>query len=515
MARSLGLKPQTNVKNKTGGTPLRGGRRTAKIKNFFTSAAQTSKTNCFATRSYVLPPKLRMNTTRSNISPSGTIKNLLHLGFTSQDALNELIDNSLDSGATHVRIRFDTTSNTLYVDDDGNGMDRDQLTKALCIYDARPVSENIGLRGAGLKAAHCVLSNEEFPTIIISKTSTSPRCEIDADWPGAITRDYWDPRASRGSDEYRPIWERGCINPDHGTTTKIPMTAAKFSEFLYTLPVTLKDIGRTYEKYINVGKRITIEVDGAVHTPDMSTSLSWEGTSAHLRNEVPITILHNPTTGEKRVYYQHVHRRPDWTDMVRDNPDKTVTPKILRDFNTAQEDGFIVLAEMTLRSTYSSEWNPPPNADGEREMYIPGYVSPCRDRRYLRAMPTEFGHAGDYENRRVWASSRHALEFAHTADALIGIQVNKSNLTPENIDPLLLATVYSLAKSWATKIYTKYFKIAQNNPNAEFERRLNRAVKQLKEAAKASNREIFFEVFEEMMEDLEFRLDEYEPNDQQ
>lgn len=448
------------------------------------------------------------SSTRNNISAKGTIENLLSLGFTQQNAVDELSDNSLDAGAKRVRIRLDTRASTLYVDDDGKGMDKEQLTRALCINDARPASGTIGTKGLGLKAAQCVLSNEEHATVIISKTANSAtRHEIDADWPAAIRNNHWDPHAARGSEDYRPLWDAGCLNPHYGTTMKIPMPPAEFQRLLTSLPEMLKDIGRTYEKFLNDGKIIRVEVDGASHDPDMSTAMGWEGTPAHLRNEVPLEIFRNPTTGEKRIYYRHTYARK-WTDMVRNNPDPAAKREdvFIRDRQTAADDGFVLIASMTLKSAYRPEWNPPMGADGERPPYMPGYLTLCRDGRYLRPLFTEFGASGDYEARRVSASARHSVEFSHVNDDLFDIQVNKSNMTPDNIDPLLLSTVRELTKKWASKVYTTNFKVQVLNPNAAFDRALKSRIKQVKEIANA-NREVFLEEFDQFLEELRERLD--------
>jgi hypothetical protein len=449
-----------------------------------------------------------MSSSRSNISPSGTIINFLSLGFTLKDANMELVDNSLDAQAVNVRIRLDTTTKTLYVDDDGHGMDITQLTGALCINNVRPASENIGLRGLGGKAAHCVLSNEEFPTIIVSKTASSSRCEIDADWPGAVRNDVWDPRASRGSEEYKPLWESGCLNPSHGTTTKIPMPESKFNDLVGSLPCLLKELARTYEAFLETGRKIVVEIDGVAQPLDNNTCLGWSGTPAHLRNEVPLTVLRKPATGEVRVYYRHESMKPVWTDMVRFNPNTDAKPAMLRDYQPSLDDGFVQIDSMTLQSTYRPEWNPP-EADGVRPAYIPGYIAPCRDKRFLQPIKSEFASSGDYEARRLRSSARHGLAFSHTADDLIGVQVNKSALTPENINPVLLDTVQRLAKKWANEIYKTHFKVGRNNPNAEFEKGLKRRMKQLRELAMA-NQDGFFTEFDEILEDLRERLDAYE-----
>ena len=73
------------------------------------------------------PPSPRIQYTmpsQSNISPSGTIQNLLNLGFTQTNALCELIDNSLDAGAKHIKIVVNTERRNLMIVDDGCGMNK-------------------------------------------------------------------------------------------------------------------------------------------------------------------------------------------------------------------------------------------------------------------------------------------------------------------------------------------------------------------------------------------------------
>lgn len=448
-----------------------------------------------------------MATLRSNISPRGTLKNLLSMGFTDQHAVHELADNSFDAGARNVRIRLDTSTKTLYIDDDGVGMDLAQLTDALRLNNVRPASDHIGLRGIGAKAGQCVLTNEDFASCILSKTASSSRCEIDADWPAALRDDVWDPRASRGSEEYRHLWESGCLNPAHGTTMRIPMPETKFKDMVDSMPSFMRELTRTYESFLNSGKMIRVEVDGVVQPLDWSSCISWDSTSDHLRNEVTMVVLHNRATGETRVYYKHTNNSPAWTEMVRLNPVADATPEYVRDYQVAVADGFTETTRMVLRSTYNQEWNPPEGDAGARLPYTPGYYTVIRNMRALQPITTEFASSGDFERRRLVASCRHALECSDSADNLVGIQVNKSALTPESIHPLLLATVKFLAKKWAEKTYKTHYKVAVQALNANFTRGLNRRIRQIRELANA-NQEAFLVEFDEILEELRDRLNE-------
>jgi hypothetical protein len=422
---------------------------------------------------------------QSNISPSGTIQNLLNLGFTQIDALCELIDNSLDANAKHIRINLDSRTYRLMLADNGHGMDKSELTSALRINATKPASENIGLRGLGLKAGHGVLSNTVHSTHIFSQKKDCDVFEVELDWPGSISADVWSPTPHSISARNLSVWEVNRIEGSNGTLTVIQMTQESFESLLkHGLSSILKEIGRTYEQYISEGAVVHIVLDGEQHSPDMSLALKWSTAPQLLRTETQVNILKHPVTGEKRVYWLHTSGRPVWTDMVREDPQDPKKKKMIRDQQQSLTDGFMPEGEFMVRSAYNPEWNPPPVADGEavRPTYVKGFVAPCRDKRSLRPMEIEFPCSGDYECRRLYASTRHSIDFSHTHDSTFGVQVNKSDVTRENIDSDLLHVVEKLTKAWATKLYRDSFKTARVvGPDADFQRKMKLAVKRFKQ----------------------------------
>src|ERR1700754_3063389 len=72
-------------------------------------------------------------------------------------ALAELVDNSIDAGASHVLIRFVRDGQkliSLLVVDDGSGMDEGQINTAMTVGGSRDSRDaEIGRFGLGLKAA--------------------------------------------------------------------------------------------------------------------------------------------------------------------------------------------------------------------------------------------------------------------------------------------------------------------------------------------------------------------------
>lgn len=417
-----------------------------------------------------------------SISARGTITSLLSLGFTDQDALNEMLDNSFDADTEITRVRLNTPDTTLYVDDAACGMDKTALARSLCIYSGKPAADGVsGLFGLGVKAAHAVLSNERAVTRILSRVlGGEDVCEIAADWPNALAHDVWHPTATEITARRKPLWDAGCLDPERGTVMVIPMPPAKYHALAESLPQMRKDIGRTYEQHLRRGKRIVIELDGVAHLPDMSDALNWEDAPAHLRAEVPIEVWEHSETHAIRVYYEHHSLRPIWTDMVRVNPENP-KKKPLRDHDKAAEQGFVRTGRFVMRSVYNPAWNPRQPEDGPRPAWVPGYIAFRRHGRSLRPIAMEMSAMGDYERRRVVAASRHAVDFDHTADKLVGVEVNKSNITPENICPALFATVKRLAAEWAGRVYETSFKVRAERGDIAFERRLKRVMKSLKQ----------------------------------
>jgi hypothetical protein len=102
--------------------------------------------------------------------------------------------------------------------------------------------------------------------------------------------------------------------------------------------------------------------------------------------------------------------------------------------------------------------------------------------------------SGDFEARRVIGASRHAVDFDYTADALVGIEVNKSRVTPKNICPALLALLEQRALAWASKLYTKHFKERRVSEDSAFDKRMGRLVKLLKKRAGAYREEFLDDV---------------------
>src|SRR5262245_32084293 len=89
--------------------------------------------------------------------PEGLLLAISNLGYSMEDALADLIDNSIDAGATQVRVRIlrrKSELKSVVIADNGRGMSEPVLDKAMG-FGVRSTNGEIrlGKYGLGLKSA--------------------------------------------------------------------------------------------------------------------------------------------------------------------------------------------------------------------------------------------------------------------------------------------------------------------------------------------------------------------------
>ena len=95
---------------------------------------------------------MNSNNVDSDIIDSGTIKSLLHYGFTLASAIIEAIDNALDAKGRKFKVKFDKKNSMAYFISDGNGANKKALKRFSRLNDSVPAStERHGLYCAGAK----------------------------------------------------------------------------------------------------------------------------------------------------------------------------------------------------------------------------------------------------------------------------------------------------------------------------------------------------------------------------
>lgn len=95
--------------------------------------------------------------TRSPVNISNLIKNIRNLGYNLENAVGDLIDNSIDANCNNVWININITDPSYFeIIDDGTGMNTDELVMAMQISGTLGLHRNVdslGKFGMGLKTA--------------------------------------------------------------------------------------------------------------------------------------------------------------------------------------------------------------------------------------------------------------------------------------------------------------------------------------------------------------------------
>lgn len=425
------------------------------------------------------------STTTSNISISGLLRSTKTKGFTTQGALHELIDNSIDAEATIIDIKFDSNTNTLVISDNGKGMDKSQADKAYCIHNDKPASDKIGLFGVGKTVAEGVLSDLQSTTMTITKSETGRLLEISADWPASILTGTWNPVSHGASaDIGLPLWKKQAVNLSHGTVVSIQMTNDAFKSFTSEIQKVIGEICYTYQDVVN-SVRINVSIDGVQQEMNYSDGLGWDLVDDEKRNMTRIEVW-TKEGSETRIFHS------EGSEMVRFNrnaktstgtPKDALTASRLKDYVSSSEQGYVCKANFQLRSVYNPIWNPELvqtlDSDEPRPDFTRGYLSFRRGNRHLKRLDAEVPNSGDFERRRVLGSARHSLDYTYTADEFLRTEGNKSNVTKDNVDKDLMWTVRALARKWSTVYYDHHVVTSNSSNSVENEHSVPRNVVKL------------------------------------
>jgi hypothetical protein len=242
---------------------------------------------------------------RQNQSISGTIQNLTDEGFDLESSFKEITDNSIGAGATQIRFFLDPINLTLYVIDNGIGMNKSGLTKLATLNDRKEVSEaKQGKYGQGVKLAFAYLSQLKGAITIISKSENYDASKEDAinqiiiDFPGGIESDNYNPTGETACTPNKNLWERFADtigNPNTGTLIKIQMDKRICKE-LYKKIVTdsveesiIANVGLiNYEFLSDPSHTITISTYAVIknNEPEITASLPKNRFSLIIREPV-------------------------------------------------------------------------------------------------------------------------------------------------------------------------------------------------------------------------------------
>jgi len=84
---------------------------------------------------------------------AGTVEALSQIGYSPESAICDIVDNSVQAGASYIEINTNPAENWLEIRDNGCGMDNDEVREALIYGKKTSKSKSLGKFGIGLKTA--------------------------------------------------------------------------------------------------------------------------------------------------------------------------------------------------------------------------------------------------------------------------------------------------------------------------------------------------------------------------
>ena len=163
-------------------------------------------------------------------NPARLIHAIASIGYDTEVALCDIIDNSIDAGCEHIEVSIsplllagekETDTIGFYlIADDGTGMTKDGLFNALRIGSDRTyVGESLGKFGLGLKSAALALGNR---LTVVSKTvdMDDPVCAIMSATAVMTENEYYIELGQPPSD-LMTLWRRTVPNANHGTLVMV------------------------------------------------------------------------------------------------------------------------------------------------------------------------------------------------------------------------------------------------------------------------------------------------------
>ncbi len=220
-----------------------------------------------------------MQTKTVDITPDKTLVKKLGLtGYRTEQAISELIDNSIDArldGETEqVDVNLDFDLGRIIVSDNGCGMDLDELQNAMTIAKEPKKTDRLGRFGLGMKSA-CSSLGKRF-------TIETARAGEDT-LIATYDEDEWLDKESMKWENFEIGWERtDAGSSNHGT--RITINNLNVSLYPNQMIKFRRRFGLRYGPYIKNGQvSITVNSRPCMFTePDVS-----EGTKRDIRIRLP------------------------------------------------------------------------------------------------------------------------------------------------------------------------------------------------------------------------------------
>ncbi len=309
-----------------------------------------------------------MNTqpTMSSISMAGTLKNMLSTGFSTENCITEMIDDSLGAKATMIRLTL--ADNRLIVADNGTGMTCSKLREAHVLNNRSAASASKhGRFGIGRKHALVGLTLILAPVRTLTGAMEEGKIvhsEIVVDYPKVLRTDTMELTAHEITRSGDAEWQKHAIVPSGtGTITMIPLPLAKYAELKDLFAnkdvrqSLLYMLGLTYHQLL---ASVTIEVVVEGVTQRVSAINPLAGATD--TSVGTLKVYRSPATGDIRVFYNPTEgkEKGKWCRyLIHDNRQRSDNPEDL------PGEEYMHLGDATLLSAYMDDWLPVQNPNFE------------------------------------------------------------------------------------------------------------------------------------------------------
>lgn len=216
---------------------------------------------------------------------------LRSVGYSFEESVADIIDNSIDAAATHISIRFvirENTSVDLLISDNGEGMDEGGVRQAM-IFGTQPIEarqQRLGKFGLGLKMAS-IAQAMDFHVVSLKNRELSGRSWTDE----GLKKGFFCARLARNQIDRITAFDRTPLREGHGTWVYLEFLHRHASAFhkaeqlCEKLALDLQNhLGLHLHRFLKRTK-ITIEI------------CDYKGMSGALREVRPYDPFGYPTSG--------------------------------------------------------------------------------------------------------------------------------------------------------------------------------------------------------------------------
>ncbi len=418
-----------------------------------------------------------------NIDIIGTLQNKTEEGFDIKNSMSEKIDNSLDWKSNNIIIKLDTKTKIGIIGDDGTAMDTGGLEFALRLNGcSEPSNLRQGKYGIGLPQSLVVDTQLNGTAQIISRPrNTDTIYSIKIDYKKCIKDGKYITIATEASSAQERIFNENTIS-GYGTVIVVEFDKNKLNDLVSHIKSSeiqsslIYEFGFRYSDYNLVEKRIQFCVDDEWFTVLPVDPLCKGRVPVEDTQLVECLVYNNGT--QYRVWYTKNGKLG-----YNEKPKKRI--RFTNCDVIPAEWKFV--GRFTVESAYSSNWDllqadiikyiedddeceelveteQRQNRVHERSKYMGGrYYN--RNDKCIDRVSIEQPTTGDKSKYKYVTDSRHKTRFPVELDRPFDIQVNKSRIREDNIDPEILMTILQIANDFATKMYKKY--CPKNDPEPD------------------------------------------------